>query len=116
MGAFQIAKMTLEMVGGFRVSQCLGGPAAVEKVRDLNPDLLLLDAMMPEMDGPALLKLLRDSGFCSDTLVIFMTGRVESEEVASFMKLGVKGVIPKPFDPMTLSAQVEKLWNRPPDP
>jgi two-component system OmpR family response regulator len=106
-----VAKLALEVVGGFRVSLSHGSRDAVSLARSERPDLILLDVMMPEMDGPATLGKLREEGdAAAATPVVFMTAKARPDEIKSFMALGAIGVISKPFDPMTLSEQVRTLW------
>jgi len=107
----QVAKLALEVVGGFRVSLSHGSRDAVEMAMRECPDLILLDVMMPEMDGPATLdRLRREGGAASATPVIFMTAKARPDEIKSFLALGAIGVISKPFDPMKLSEQVGVMW------
>jgi len=108
----QVAKLSLEMVGGLRVDLCRGSQRAVEEAARLRPDMILLDVMMPERDGPATLKALRAESATADIPVIFMTAKVQPAEVAHYLGLGAIGVISKPFDPMTLSEQVKSLWSQ----
>ncbi len=105
-----IARMALEKVGGFTVEIRKSGREAVERARDFAPDLILLDVMMPGMDGPATLEALRANAATSDIPVIFISARVQPREVSEYLSLGVIGVIPKPFDPMTLADEVRTLW------
>ena len=81
------------------------------------PDLLLLDMMMPGMDGPATLKAIRERPALADLPAMFFTARSRPEDCAALEALGAIGVIPKPFNPMTLAAEVRKLagdqmWRR----
>jgi CheY-like chemotaxis protein len=85
---------------------------ALAKVDDFAPDLILLDVMMPGMDGPATLAQLRKRPVSADTPVIFMTAKVQREEIDRFLALGAVAVIPKPFDPLTLADEVEAIWQR----
>ena len=105
-----VAKMALQAVGGFTVIACASGQEAMACAPDAKADLLLLDIMMPGMDGPCLLKALRDMPATASTPVIFMTAKVQAAEVAHYMGLGVLEVIAKPFDPMTLSEQIRRIW------
>ena len=73
-------------------------------------DLLLLDVMMPGLDGLGTLKALREIPATARTPVIFMTAKVQATEVDAYINLGALEVIPKPFDPMELSAQIRKIW------
>lgn len=107
----QVAKLALEAVGGFRVSLCHGSADAVSQVRALQPDLVLLDVMMPVMDGPSTLAKLRESEAGVELPVIFMTAKARPEEITALVGLGAVGVISKPFDPMSLSGDIRTLWN-----
>ena len=105
-----IAQMALEAVGGFTVIACASGSEALAAAAAASADLLLLDVMMPGMDGPSTLKALRALPATADTPVIFMTAKVQAAEVALFKGLGALEVVPKPFDPMELSAQISRIW------
>ncbi|WP_334187707.1 response regulator [Noviherbaspirillum sp.] len=106
-----VAQMALEVVGGFSVTACASGAEALAAIeRNLVPDLFLLDVMMPEMDGPATLSALRRLPPVSHVPAIFMTAKVQENEVALYKWLGAIGVIAKPFDPMQLSQQLRQLW------
>jgi CheY-like chemotaxis protein len=106
-----VARMALEAVGGFTVEVCASGEAALETAPAFAPDLILLDVMMPGMDGPATLDALRRRPELAATPVVFMTAKALSSEVERYMALGVLGVIAKPFDPMTLAARVWDKWD-----
>ena len=108
----QVAKLSLEMVGGFQVSLCHGSQKAVAEAGRLRPGLILLDVMMPERDGPATLEALRSEPSTADIPVVFMTAKVQAAEVAHYLGLGALGVISKPFDPMTLPDQIKTLWTK----
>jgi CheY-like chemotaxis protein len=105
-----VAKMALEMVGGFEVKICSSGEEAVCEAEDFAPDMILLDVMMPGMDGPSTLEALRKKTSLADTPVAFMTAKVQPAEVAHYKSLGARDVIAKPFDPMTLADQVKAIW------
>ncbi|MFI3185677.1 MAG: response regulator [Methylococcaceae bacterium] len=105
-----VAKLALEMVGGYQVLICSSGQEALDKVGGFAPDLILLDVMMPGMDGLTTLQNLRTYPATSAIPVIFLTAKVQPTEVAQYQALGALNVIAKPFDPMTLSAQVLKIW------
>jgi len=107
-----IAVTVLEAVGGFTVLACRSGKEALEAAPGANADLILLDVMMPGMDGPATLKALREIPEMAQTPVIFMTASVQPNEIRHVRSLGAIDVIPKPFDPMMLSAQVREIWQR----
>ena len=107
-----VAQLALEAIGGFSVTICISGKEAVHVASELSHDLILLDVMMPDMDGPSTLKALRGLPQTAATPVIFMTAKVQPHEVAQYKALGAIGVIAKPFDPMKLSAEVGELWNK----
>ena len=105
-----VAQMALQAVGGFTVIACTGGQEALDAAPEARADLLLLDVMMPGMDGPSTLKALREIPSTAQTPVIFMTAKVQAAEVALYKALGALEVIPKPFDPMELSMQIQRIW------
>lgn len=109
-----IAKLALEAIGGFTVKICSSGQEALTELPVFAPDVILLDVMMPGMDGPSTLKALRELDAVKNTPVIFMTAKVQPQEVAQYKALGALDVIAKPFDPMTLSASVRGIWERRP--
>ena len=101
----EIAQMSLELEPNFEVRCCAGGAEALEVARSWPPDLVLLDVMMPDMDGPQTLSRLRQA-FGDALPVVFITARAGESESARLMALGAQGVIAKPFDPMQLADQV----------
>lgn len=107
-----VAKLALEMVGGFTVKICSSGQEALAEAVAFTPDLVLLDVMMPGMDGPATLKGLRSLPELAATPVVFMTAKVQPQEVQHYKSLGAVDVIAKPFDPMTLASQVRSAWDQ----
>lgn len=107
-----VAKLALEMIGGFEVKVCSSGTEALEHVNAFAPDLILLDVMMPGMDGPTTLKAIRERPDLIHIPVIFMTAKVQPQELHEYKLLGAVDVIPKPFDPMTLAATVQKIWDK----
>jgi CheY-like chemotaxis protein len=107
-----VAKLALEAVGGFTVAVCSSGAEALEKAEAFRPDLLLMDVMMPGMDGPSTLAALRQKPALQQVPAMFMTAKVQPSEVAHFKSLGASDVIAKPFDPMTLANQLREAWAR----
>lgn len=107
-----VAKMALEALGGFTVHVCSSGTQAVDEAAGFQPDLILLDVMMPGMDGPTTMTQLRAMPLLQGVPVIFMTAKVQPHEVAQYKALGALDVIAKPFDPMTLSETVRNIWSR----
>lgn len=106
-----IAVMVLETINGFTLEVCSSGTEALRKAVEFNPDLILLDVMMPGMDGPETLKNLRQFPTLAATPVVFMTAKVQPQEVQGYLDLGAAGVIAKPFDPMTLADQLRAIWD-----
>ena len=106
-----VAKLALEMVGGFTVRVCSSGEEALKVATDFAPDMILLDVMMPGMDGPSTLKALRNLPSLAKIPVAFMTAKVQPQEVEQYRSLGALDVIAKPFDPMTLADQVRAIWS-----
>ena len=108
----EVAVMALEMLGGFTVATCDSGAKAVETALSFAPDVILLDMMMPGMDGPATLNELRKNPGTAAIPVIFMTAKVQAHEVGGYLALGAAGVIAKPFDPTALSGQIKDILRR----
>jgi CheY-like chemotaxis protein len=105
-----VAQLALEAVGGYTVQMCSSGKEALAVAEQFAPDLILLDVMMPGMDGPTTLIELRKKPSLTQTPVVFMTARVQRHEIEQYLAMGAADVISKPFDPMTLSAQVADIW------
>lgn len=103
-----LLRLCLVEVGGYSVEVCASGAEALLLLQDARPDLVLMDVMMPGLDGPGALAALRANGH--GVPVIFLTAKVQASEVAALRSLGALGVIAKPFDPMTLSRDVLALW------
>jgi CheY-like chemotaxis protein len=107
-----VAQLALETVGGFTLQVWGSGEEAVKEGPGFAPDLILLDVMMPGMDGPSTLKALRAYQGLKEVPVIFMTAKVQPNEVQMYRDLGALDVIAKPFDPMKLAEQIRMIWNR----
>jgi CheY-like chemotaxis protein len=99
-------EMSLGLDPAFALRSCASGKDALAATAGWLPDIILLDVMMPDMDGPTTLLRLREQPQTAAVPVVFTTARVPASEVYRFLSLGVAGVIAKPFDPMTLAAQV----------
>jgi len=105
-----IARLSLESVGGFSVEACNSGQEALDRATGIQPDLIILDVMMPGLDGPATLRELKKLPELAKTPIIFMTASVEPHEVQKYKDMGVLDVIAKPFNPMTLPDIVRSIW------
>lgn len=108
----EIAQLALEMVGGFEVLLCASGEQALEQAPAFAPDMILLDVMMPGMDGPTTLAALRQHAQLAHIPVAFMTAKIQPQEISAYKAMGALDVIAKPFDPMQLSEQITAIWHR----
>jgi two-component system OmpR family response regulator len=102
----EVVELSLALDPDFTVRSCGSGREALAVAADWQPDFILLDVMMPAMDGPATLVRLRENARSASIPVIFMTARAQARELDRFRSLGAVGVIPKPFDPITLATSV----------
>lgn len=105
----EIVSLSLGLDPDMAVETAASGQAALERARQGGLDLILLDVMMPQMDGRTTFAALKDLGLTPAIPVIFVTARTQSHEIAQFKDLGAIGVIGKPFDPMTLARDVRAL-------
>lgn len=105
----KVAEVTLKRVGKWEVAMADSGVSALALVAEFKPDVILLDVMMPGMDGPTTFKKLKDTSGEFNTPVIFMTAKVQRQEMESYSKLGAAGIISKPFNPMTLPDEIRSL-------
>jgi CheY-like chemotaxis protein len=105
----KVAKLSLEAVGGHSVVLADGAVEALLLAATERPDLILIDVMMPGMDGPTAVKELRKDPTLANIPVIFMTARVQRTDTEHYRSLGAVGVIGKPFDPMTLPDEIKRL-------
>lgn len=106
----QVARMALELVGGFRISAFSDADEALRELSLDPPDLILMDVMMPVRSGPEVFSVLRGMPEFADVPVIFMTARVQPAERREYIALGGLGVIAKPFDPMVLADEIREIW------
>ena len=107
----RIASLALETIGGLRVETFHRPRFALADMPLNPPDLILLDVMMPEMDGPSFLHELKAQPALAMTPVVFMTARIQAADVRQYKLLGAAGVVPKPFDPVLLSSEVKAIWS-----
>jgi two-component system, OmpR family, response regulator len=98
-----IARLSLARVGGMTVAEAASGAAGLESARVDRPDVILLDVMMPGMDGAATLAALRQDPATAAIPVVFLTAKAMRGEVERLRALGAAGVLTKPFDPRTLA-------------
>jgi CheY-like chemotaxis protein len=108
----EVAALSLQAVGGWRVSSASGGSQGIAMARADRPDAILLDVMMPDLDGPATFQRLQDDPQTRDIPVILLTAKAQSADRRAFARLGVAGTLTKPFDPMTLTDQIAAILAR----
>ena len=106
-----IATHALTALGGFKVLACASGQQALAQAESFQPQLLLFDVMLPELDGPATLEALRRLPSLQATPVIFMTTRTQPQDQLYYRQLGALGLIAKPFDALALPQQLRELWS-----
>ncbi len=102
----EVASLTLELQEGWEVAAAGSGMDGIKLARNAAPDAILLDVMMPDMDGPTTLRVLRSMDETKDVPIIFLTAKVQAADRRRYMDLGVSGVIAKPFDPLTLGRTI----------
>lgn len=107
-----ILEVALGTLGGWRVTLAADGEEALGAAREQRPDLVLLDASMAGIDGPAALALLRADPALSAIPVVFVTGHASESQRAEWMRLGAADVIAKPFDPTALPGRIREIWAR----
>lgn len=111
----EVAQLSLEMSGGWDVMTASSGPDALRIAASERPDAILLDVMMPEMDGPATFRALQAAPETREIPVVLLTAKVQPSDQRALASLGVAAVLSKPFDPMTLSSQIAAVlgWEEP---
>jgi CheY-like chemotaxis protein len=105
----EVAQTALELIGGWEVSTAQSGRQAQQLAVAEHPDAILLDVMMPGVDGPSTVAALRADPATQDIPIIFLTAKMPSEDQQEWRALNLAGVIPKPFDPMTLATDMAAL-------
>jgi len=104
----KIVEVALRAVAGWDVLLAASGPEAIALAEQHAPDVILLDVMMPSMDGPATLARLKQNPTTAGIDVVFMTAKVQKAEIERLESLGARGVIRKPFDPLLLSRDLRR--------
>lgn len=107
-----IVEISVWSTSNYEIKICDNGKILLDCVEDYQPDLILLDVMMPEMDGITTLKNLQANEKTKNIPVIFITAKAQTHEVKLFNKSGIIGVITKPFDPMLLCTTIKELWDK----
>ena len=105
----QVVSLSLELTEGWTVQEEHAGLPGAARALASRPDVILLDVMMPGMDGPSTLLALQSAPVTASIPVIFLTAKVQVSDRERFMHLGARGIIQKPFDPLTLGAQIRDI-------
>ena len=106
----EIVRLSLERVGDWEVVAAACGQEALEQAASKGPfALVLLDVMMPGLDGPTTMARLREGPLPGDVPVVFLTAKLQRADREHLRELGAAGVIAKPFDPMTLAAELDEI-------
>jgi CheY-like chemotaxis protein len=109
----EVVDVSLGLDREFKMRACASGADALVMAAEWSPTLILLDVMMPRMDGPATLANLRRNPRTAQIPVVFLTARTQTDEIAQYLSLGAQGVLSKPFNPMTLAASVRSYLTSP---
>lgn len=104
----QAVRLCLDFDGGFCVSTVNSAMKALDFLDQVRPDLILLDAKMPGMEGTATLQAILGLPHARDIPVIFMTARMQEAKADQYLAMGAIGVVPKPFDPVTLASEIRQ--------
>jgi CheY-like chemotaxis protein len=112
----RLAEVSLAGLGRWEVSSCAGGEEALAQARRDPPDVVLLDVQMPGLDGPATLAALRLEPSLAAVPVLFLTATRDPEELDRLRALGAAGILQKPFQPLTLHREVQRLVDGAADP
>ena len=106
----EVARIALEVVGGYEVSACTSGAELLERLPGFDPDLVVIDVLMPDMAGLEVLDNVRSTPGYEAVPVIFLTGMVQENDLEELRRSSVTEIIRKPFDPMTLADQIDGVW------
>jgi CheY-like chemotaxis protein len=106
----EISRIALETVGGYEVAVCESGASFLELLPDFKPDLVIIDALMPDMNGLEVLGQMRLTASFRNTPAVFLTGLVLERDLRDLRTSGAKAVITKPFDPMKLPQRIDDIW------
>jgi len=104
-----VAAAAVSAVGGYEVATAASGEQAVRAATAAPPDVILLDVMMPGLDGPATLQQLRAEPALDRVPVVFLTAKARLGQREGLLELGAVGVLTKPFDPMMISTQLDEI-------
>lgn len=105
-----IVETIIQSMSDYELKICNNGKEVLEKVEEYQPDLIVLDVMMPEMDGLTTFNNLQANEKTKEIPIIFMTAKAQVHEVNEILKTGIIGIITKPFDPMNLITNINEIW------
>lgn len=105
----EVAQMSLELVGGWSVTTAAGGQRGLELARSELPDAIVMDVMMPGLDGPTAARALAADPATAGIPIVLLTAKIQARDRATFADLPIKGVLGKPFDPMRLPGELSEL-------
>jgi len=108
----RIVRMSLERVGKMTVDVVSDSMTAIARMASFKPDLVMLDWMMPGMDGPTLFRKMRETPEVRDLPVVFITAKASQRDLDQLMKLGAAATISKPFSPKDLPEQLREIWKK----
>lgn len=111
----EVVELSLALAADLTVESCGSGEQALKLLPTLRPDLVLLDVMMPGLDGPGTLARMRADPGLAQIPVVFLTAKALPAEIQRFLALGAVAIIPKPFDALKLAEQVQTIWEGLPD-
>lgn len=107
-----IVQISIWSMSDYEIKICDNGKILLDCVEEYKPDLIMLDAMMPEMNGLTTLKNLQMNENTKNIPVIFITAKTQTSEMDLYNKAGVIGVLAKPFDPISLCSNIKKIWDQ----
>lgn len=105
-----VADIALKTIGGLDTRCCASGPEGLATLEAFPAQLILLDVMMPGMDGPSVLSEIRNNEQYQNTPIVFITAKVQADEVDQLLSLGANAVISKPFEPMDMAQKLKDIW------
>lgn len=105
-----VTRVALEKLGGFEVLSCASAQDALDQIQQFAPDMILMDMLLPQMDGMELLRQLSLIVDLQRMPVVLLTGQQGPGDLDELKRLGVRKLLQKPFDPMKLAAQLEAIW------
>ena len=106
----EISRIALETVGGYDVAVCASGGELLQRAPEFNPDLIIVDVLMPDLGGHEVFEQLRNLPQFAETPIVFLTGLIHEDELDVLRSYGAADIILKPFDPMPLADRVAGIW------